>query len=489
MTRSSTLLLGTLAILALAACEQSPTEPAVPPIVRPASQNETIPENLNVGDTGWEMSYKVFPSDSLSLYAAPYDVAKGDSVKVYIQAGFKSVKIRVYRIGYYNGAGARLRLTDSVSIASKQPPCTPAFPGPVTCPWQANYSFRVGQDWRSGLYLVKVTSANGAEAGYPLVVHSTGPTPDFTVVIPQFTWQAYNTFGGSGLYTVDPATGATVPVVAFSRPFNSSLQRFNLAGSDVRSTISWLERTGISVNYVSDRELADTTVTYSRPSRGYIFAGHDEYWTWGEFDRVQAARDAGFHLAFLAANSAFFNIRVGPDPTTGVADGLITCYKSRDRDIGALSAHDVTTQFRRDPLNRPENQLVGTMWYTTRPHPTPPPDYGVPPATERGEEGDRFLEYAGLRDGDSLHLSLAGEGDQVQLNGVSPPGLQVLLHANSNLADGSSAPNDATFYIASSGAGVFSSGNNGWPSYLDGRYANASAELVTGAVINWMLAH
>lgn len=449
--------------------------------------NETIRENKFAGTPNWETPVKPDSPDSLAVFAAPYDAARGDTVRVFINSGFSRVTLHVYRIGWYDGLGAREMLQDSVQIAAKQPACTPAFPGPVTCPWTESYRFVVDARWRSGIYLIKLTTTNAVVAAYPFVVRGTGPTPELTVVVPQFSWQAYNTFGGSSLYVTDPSTGYSVPKVSFSRPYAGGLQRIALGGTDARAAVAFLERSGFNINYISDRELADSTVDYTRPSHGYVFLGHDEYWTWNEFNRVQAARDAGLHLAFLGANNAYWNIRLSAEPGTGRADGLITCYKAADRDLDAHGRTEVTTTFHSSPLNRPENTLYGIMYMGSR-HTSPKPDYVVNPGTLRGVAKE-LLTQAGLNPGDSLHLALGVEGDGVNPYGGTPDSLQVLLQTTYVGSGEPTYSNVVSFFQTRSGAGVFAFGNNAWPGFLDGPDLNLRAEALTAAVLKWMSAH
>src|SRR4029079_17345540 len=139
-----------------------------------------------------------------------------------------------------------------------------------------------GSTWEPGVYLIRVINESGLSALYPFVITSSNH-PDFTVVVPQFTWQAYNTFGGSSLYTTDPATGRNVPSVSFERPYDHNGGAgflYEAASSNDISAVRWLERSGYKLNYISDVVLTKDAATSRDWGKGLLFIGHDEYWTW-----------------------------------------------------------------------------------------------------------------------------------------------------------------------------------------------------------------
>src|SRR6185436_12997590 len=174
------------------------------------------------------------------------------------------------------------------------------------------------------LYWVKVVDRTTHVAYYPFVVSDPRPAT-FTAVLPQFTWQAYNDFGGRSLYSV--IDGVRGHKVSFERPYKAntggSLIIANV-GSHELSTIRWLERMNYDVRYVSDIDVVNGDF---HPTKGLLFIGHDEYWTYDEFTKVQTARDRRVHLAFFAANNAYRNVRLSAGTVIERAAQVISCYK------------------------------------------------------------------------------------------------------------------------------------------------------------------
>ena len=67
--------------------------------------------------------------------------------------------------------------------------------------------------------------------------------------------------------------------------------------------------------------------------RVFLSVGHDEYWSSAMREHVEAARDAGVHLAFLGADACYWQIRFEAN-ARGEADRAILGYKEAagDRD-------------------------------------------------------------------------------------------------------------------------------------------------------------
>jgi hypothetical protein len=307
-----------------------------------------------------------------------------------------------------------------------------------------------------------------------------------TVVIPQFTWQAYNAYGGSSLYTKDSA-GALYHRVSFERPYQrgggSSFLLEN-DGSFELKVVRWLERSGVDIGYISDVDLAMHRLLPAG-TKVLLFAGHDEYWTWDEFSYVQALRDAGMHLMFLAGNAAYWNVRLESGSRPG-DQSVIVCYKS-SADPGATAVTATTTRFRDSPLYRPEAALYGISYFEiSNPGRLPL----VVSDTAAGPDASAFLESAGIAPADTIAGLVGEEGDRPAAS-ASPTNLQVLFRS----PDRTTAPLTnhyyyTTFFVAPSGAGVFAAGNNYFARGLDDLFdpGDPRIQQLTLTILQWMLA-
>jgi len=314
-------------------------------------------------------------------------------------------------------------------------------------------------------------------------------------VVNQFTWQAYNKWGGASFYSTDPATSYTYPKISFNRPYlgrggmTATGGANEAGGSNDLPALRWLEANSYDVGYLSDVDLA---LSRAGPEdiHALIFVGHDEYWTWHQFDRVEALRNAGTHLAFLSANNAHWNIRLAPGSVTGRPAETLISFKYQP-DHEAPTREQTTTKFSNPPLSRPESQLIGPLYQRLLPSGSNPPMV-VPPDSLLGPQTRGFLAAAGLTPGDTLQIGAGTEGDEFfPDSSATPPGTQMLLRAIQPVPGQGDRYFHSTFYIAPSGAGVWATGTNHWAAYLDGERvaANGDVRQLTRVILNWMDTH
>src|SRR5262249_36092058 len=112
--------------------------------------------------------------------------------------------IDIYRLGYYQGNGARLvaSIPASQVLKQNQPnPLTNAATGLVDAGNRAvSASWAVPATATSGLYFARLTrdDTGGASAAY-FVVRADESTSDLLFQTADTTWQAYNAWGGNSL--------------------------------------------------------------------------------------------------------------------------------------------------------------------------------------------------------------------------------------------------------------------------------------------------
>lgn len=429
----------------------------------------------------------------LAVWASPYRGRVGDSIDVYVRASHPSWHlVQLFRMGAFGVRRDTLLSERHDVMAGPQAACAPAEPGPVECPWSR--TLRIGTDsgWPSGVYVVQVSNRAGQTTIYPFVL-TEERVPDFYVVVPQFTWQAYNTFGGSSLYRPqDLSRRPTVSRVSFERPYDAyggGGHAFEGGRTHELAAASFMQQSGFDVAYISDIDLAAGSPP-PRPRKGVVFAGHDEYWTLEQFDLVREWRDAGVHLAFMSGNNAYWRVVLEPSRITDRPGQVLFCRKDADwaASLGPERFGEATTLFRLAPLHRPEQELMGIM-YSHLAAPGLHPLIAAEPS--EGTEARAFLDEAGIAPGDSLPSLVGSEGDRPFDEVESPGPLQVLFRSPSR-ADG--VEGDAyltTFVITPSGAGVFASGNNEFARGLDERLGRADPRLqrLMVAVFRWMLTH
>ena len=141
------------------------------------------------------------------------------------------------------------------------------------------------------------------------------------------TWQAYNSYGGNSLYT-GIAGAARAYKVSYNRPFTTRDYApedwlFNAEYPMIR----WLEANGYNVSYTTGVD-TDRRGAELLEHKVFLSVGHDEYWSAAQRANVEAARDAGVHLAFFSGNEIFWKTRWETSiDGTGTPYRTLVCYK------------------------------------------------------------------------------------------------------------------------------------------------------------------
>jgi len=316
-------------------------------------------ENQKVGDPSWNRGFTRASSSQLAAYADRVSAKAGDTVSLMVNAAARGCGAdwTLYRIGWYGGAGARALANGSNPI-SPQPAC-PIDPitGLVRCSWSPTFSVQIPPDAVSDLYLVRIIDDRDRYGVLiPVVVKDDRPA-DLLMNSAVLTAQAYNHWGGTGLYY--PPGGFAVQV-SFDRPYDSDggsgqMTRYEAAMA------RFLERNGYDVTYTTNLDIAREGVATVFPRGAYLSVGHDEYWPGEQRDAVDAARDAGMPVYFFGANAGCWKVRLS-DPGLDGNARVVTCYKRAPEKDPLAGTPRQTGRFRDDPINRSEEQLVGTMY-------------------------------------------------------------------------------------------------------------------------------
>jgi sugar lactone lactonase YvrE len=424
-----------------------PDPSLVPPERLPRRDDTIVVENQQPGDPSWQIVYAA-ANHEVEGYGSAITLRAGDSLDVMVSVDKpRAVSWVAYRVGWYGGAGAR-RMGEGGPLQVTTQTACPRDPttSRVECDWKKTFSWTVPSDAVAGVYLIKLTAADGHEAYVPLVVHD-GRAADVVANVNVSSWQAYNAYGGESLY--DDASG-TMPhgkawEVSYDRPFveGHGAGRFLYWEAPM---FRWLEALGYDVSYTTALDLThDPFLVLS--ARMFLSVANDEYWTLTERNAVESARDAGVNMAFLGADQALWRVRLEPS-SKGVADRVIACYKAdQDKDpiLAAQGPLYATARFRDDPMARPENALIGVMYNTWLLVPQP---YVVSDASSWVFAG------TGLSAGDSLPGMIAGETDTRYDNGLEPAGLQVIGSSSLATAEGGPWRATSTYYQHASGAQV-----------------------------------
>ena len=310
-------------------------------------------------------------------YCWPQSALPGETVSVHVSTTAAVYDIEVVR------QGAR---DDRVLTRERLPGVDHPVPddaGSAGCQWPAALDIEVGE-WRSGFYLVRLTSDQGERAEAFFVVRSAGPSRRPLLVLSTSTWAAYNDWGGSSYYTGGHCSSLLRPLPKgfLARPVPERLRAARIGELEPGEVggylkegyslwvvaagwagwehlfVGWAETAGYEFDYATSHDL-EAVPDLLDGRRLYLSVGHDEYWSGAMRDAVESFIDAGGHAAFFSGNTSFWQIRHEDEGRRQIG------YKMEiDADPVRGTAHESTlSTMWSDPLvGRPENEMTGVSF-------------------------------------------------------------------------------------------------------------------------------
>lgn len=320
-------------------------------------------ENRRPGSVEWWQAPHA-PPGAIEAYATQPSIVAGDALALCVSTRPAArYRTRVFRLGWYGGAGGRLVATPprNVGLPRDAPP-PDRQTGCVRAGWPVTDVVHSDESWVSGQYVAVLELAGGPHAGsasrVPFVVRSLpGALAPILVQTPVNTAQAYNHWGGKCLYPSNSTDLVAAVKVSFDRPMLS----WDAANLNSRAPfvyelalIRWLERNELEVSYQTDVD-TDRHPYALVGRRLVVSAGHDEYWTRTMRDAFERALDDGTHLAFLGANTCYWQNRY--------EDGERTIVQYRDAALDPEPDPGLkTVRFRDLRPPRPERELIGQQY-------------------------------------------------------------------------------------------------------------------------------
>ncbi|MFP8878045.1 MAG: N,N-dimethylformamidase beta subunit family domain-containing protein [Myxococcota bacterium] len=435
--------------------------------------NPIVAENQLPGNPPEQWDIPDVDDPSISGFATEASVLPGERVAFKIRAATNRYTIDIFRMGWYEGAGARLVGRVTPKAHAPQPPCDfDASVRMLDCGnWSVSASWNVPLDAVSGIYFAKLSALDGDANHIWFVVRESSPRSDLLFQTSDTTWHAYNHWADdperafSFYHSPHSRRGPHAAKVSYNRPLRIGSQR---SGSDKHSRDGWhgvlaaeypmvrfLERNGYDVSYatgVDTDRFGDALLGH----RVFLSVGHDEYWSGDQRRNVERAREAGVHLGFFSGGEVLWKVRweddhrtlVGYKEPIGNAEDPSPVWTGKWRDS------------RGEDAGKPENALTGTLgWHESNAALRVTEPYGR-------LRFWRFTRFAGLPRQSYAQTSanLVGyEWDEDADNGHRPPGL---VRLSFTPIDGRA--HSATLYRHRSGSLVFGAGTVQWSWGLDG---------------------
>ena len=511
VTASCVVALAALCVLAVLVLDEGTTGPGTPGTGPQGSATHLGPdgtvapwvvaENKLRGTTSWEIPRSV-SEGGIEGFADKNYVADGQHVGLYVSTSAKTYRVVAYRMGYYQGTGAREIWRSSTLRGRVQPACpTTSGINMTSCDnWRRSLEVRITSAFVQGDYLFKLTGSGGQQAYVPLTIWDPTSHATYLIMNRTFVEEGWNAFGGFDFYQGEGPCAPGVPaypvcnrarVVSFDRPYDTGNGASDFLG-DEYPIVRFCEQHGLDVTYVTDVTASEHPRIVAR-HRVLLSLGHDESWSYQERLGVQDAERKGLNIVFFGAASVLRHVRLEASPL-GV-DRQEVDYRDPAEDPlsarGGSPMQITGNTWSSPPTDWPGDPLVGESYSGYLLPGTTPAPFVVADASSWIYRGTH------LHDGSVLPGVIASDIDHVTQ--FEPADLMVLGHSPIPLSEvytnqgtwGSDTFSDMTYYTAPrGGAGVIDTGNNNWinamgtcPSH--GGCASGELQKITGNIL-WL---
>ena len=294
-------------------------------------QNPIVTENQLAGtpQSAWDAGGNA----PIEGFAQEFSVNKGETVHFKIdvesQVTLQPYTVKIYRLGWYQGNGARFIADLGNSLSGNLQPAYnyETSTGKVDCNnWAVSCQWAVPATAVSGVYIARLdcpSLGSIAKSIILFVVRDDAANSPVLFKTSDATWQAYNLYGSNSFY------GAATPVPGFSHATKVSYQRpLHLRGDKSNffnseyPMLRWLERNGYNVSYTTDMDMARNASVITPANHKMILSvGHDEYWSAEQRNKIETARNNGVGLAFFSGNEVYWKTRWEDNYQT------LVCYK------------------------------------------------------------------------------------------------------------------------------------------------------------------
>jgi hypothetical protein len=326
--------------------------------------------------------------DAVEAYCSELSAQPGATIALHVSCRADRYGVEIHRWG-----ASRDLMWSAADLTGQEHPI-PADADSNGCDWPVAVTVPIGEQWRSGFYLVTLTARDAPadrSVGCAAFVVRAAPTrARALLVLATNTYNAYNSWGGKSLYTGGWR-------VSFARPFGRGMlmrpsterddrkarpvyrreepdvdgmiyQQYRFANgypgfmssagwfTYERRFVEWAEAQGIEFDYAVSSDLdRDPSVV-----DGYdlvMGVGHDEYWSAQQRATVEQHVAGGGNYLSMSGNTMFWQVRLEDDRRAMV------CYKYRAHEVDPVigtEAQATMSGMWADPIvGRPETALLG----------------------------------------------------------------------------------------------------------------------------------
>src|SRR4051812_22359169 len=318
-------------------------------------------------------------------YCWPQSAGVGERVGLHLSSsGGRPVRVEVARVGVRRDV-----VLSSAAVAADEHE-TPRDAAANGCGWPVALTIDVDPAWRSGYYevVMEIDVGEKVRRDYAFFVVRPSTGTRIVLALATNTWHAYNDFGGPNLYNggthvsmqrpmapgylfKPPGKGRRVTGTGAPDPQNAAhvgyVQLNHLSGYAGSAGwpdwelpfIAWAEREGFEIGVCLNADLEEHPEVLA-DAQLYLSVGHDEYWSMGMRDTVEAFVGRGGNAAFFSGNTSLWQVRIEGDDHD-VMVGYKGFFKN-DPVMGTDREVEATTFWSDVVVGRPENEMTGVSF-------------------------------------------------------------------------------------------------------------------------------
>ena len=226
-------------------------------------------------------------------YASPMSVRQGDNITFHI-----SNSRSYYDVFIFHEGASRKLVKEINGIRGKLQPI-PEFGYRDGFGWAETVSFRIPDDWKSGVYIASLPTGQGPRE-ILFVVRPRSPKAPILLTIETNTYAAYNPVGGKCFFPYISTDRVHTELVSFERPLQPDFMGGFYAWDQFFT--SWLDAEGYEVDYCINADL-DAEPGLLDNYKLHLRIGHGEYTSRKECELLQRFVAGGGNLAVFAGNS------------------------------------------------------------------------------------------------------------------------------------------------------------------------------------------
>jgi N,N-dimethylformamidase len=264
------------------------------------------PQGIPIGH-----GFTVERTAALQGYALKGSVAPNDQIEIAVSTTFDSYDARVRRLVPEPAVVLRRRTMPGTLHG-----VSPGYRS-NGCGWPAEVITRVGADWTSGIYAAELDGPAGMRRYAAFVVRPADPAENLLVVLPTYTYCAYNTWGGHCQYSIGqdgvrrtltlqrPSTAVEVdPPGVVSHLLYQDLM-----------LLTWMHTAGVAFDCCADPDLHAEGLDLLQQYRGVVLCTHPEYVSAGMREALLDYVNSGGRLVYTGGNGLYERVEPSPDGT------------------------------------------------------------------------------------------------------------------------------------------------------------------------------